>query len=116
MELHAGRYGPYVKHGSVNATLPDKEGMDALTLADAVALLDAKSGKTGGRSTGKRADAPAARPPKPTNGKSAAKPAASTKEVAASKSSKGRSSKPATRVKVPKVTAKPKTPARKRTH
>ena len=41
-----GRYGPYVKHGAVNATLPDKDGMDALTLEDAVALLAAKSGKS----------------------------------------------------------------------
>src|SRR5207302_1978994 len=52
VELHAGRFGPYVKHGTVNATLPDKDGMDALTLADAVALLDAKSGKLGGKAAG----------------------------------------------------------------
>ena len=54
VELHAGRFGPYVKHGTVNATLPDKDGMDALTLADAVALLDAKSGKLGGKAAGPR--------------------------------------------------------------
>ena len=53
VELHAGRFGPYVKHGAINATLPDKDGMDALTLADAVVLLDAKSGKLGGKLTGK---------------------------------------------------------------
>ena len=46
MELHAGRYGPYVKHGGVNATLPDKDHVDAVTLGDAVALLAAKAGKT----------------------------------------------------------------------
>jgi DNA topoisomerase-3 len=46
VELHAGRYGPYVKHGGVNATLPDKDKMDSLTLEDAVAILDAKTGKT----------------------------------------------------------------------
>ncbi len=115
VELHAGRYGPYVKHGSVNATLPDKDGMDALTLADAVALLAAKSGKTAGRSTGKRAGAALATLPKATNGKSSAKPAAPAKERAASKSAKGRSAKPATAVKVPKVRAKAKIPVRKRT-
>ncbi|MET0731843.1 MAG: DNA topoisomerase III [Casimicrobiaceae bacterium] len=48
VELHAGRYGPYVKHGDVNATLPDKDKMDTLTLAEAVALLDEKAGKSGG--------------------------------------------------------------------
>ena len=49
VELHAGRYGPYVKHRDVNATLPDKDKMDSLTLAEAVALLDAKAGGTSAR-------------------------------------------------------------------
>ena len=43
VELHAGRYGPYVKHGDVNATLPDKDKVDALTLDEALALLAEKS-------------------------------------------------------------------------
>jgi myo-inositol-1-phosphate synthase len=47
VELHAGRFGPYVKHGGVNATLPDRDKVDALTLAEAVTLLDAKAGKQG---------------------------------------------------------------------
>ncbi|HET9047119.1 MAG TPA: DNA topoisomerase, partial [Casimicrobiaceae bacterium] len=46
VELHAGRYGPYVKHGEINATLPDKDKMDALTLGEAVAILDAKAGRS----------------------------------------------------------------------
>ncbi len=46
VELHAGRYGPYVKHGGINATLPDRERVDAVTLGEAVALLAAKAGKT----------------------------------------------------------------------
>ena len=45
VELHAGRYGPYVKHRDVNATLPDKDKVDSLTLAEAIELLDAKAGK-----------------------------------------------------------------------
>jgi DNA topoisomerase III len=45
VELHAGRYGPYVKHRDVNATLPDKDKMDSLTLDEAVALIDAKAGR-----------------------------------------------------------------------
>jgi len=44
--LYSGRYGPYVKHGRVNATLPDKDRIDAVTLGEAVALLAAKAGKT----------------------------------------------------------------------
>jgi len=47
VELHAGRYGPYVKHGDLNATVPDRDKVDALTLDDAVKLLDEKAGKQG---------------------------------------------------------------------
>ena len=47
VELHAGRYGPYVKHGDVNATLPDRDKVDALTLDDALALLAEKAAKQG---------------------------------------------------------------------
>jgi DNA topoisomerase-1 len=47
VELHAGRFGPYVKHGSVNATLPDRDKVESLTLAEAVLLLDEKAGKQG---------------------------------------------------------------------
>ena len=43
VELHAGRYGPYVKHGAINATLPDKDRVDAVTLGEAVELLAAKA-------------------------------------------------------------------------
>ena len=46
VELHAGRYGPYVKHGTVNATVPDRDQVDALTLEAAIELLDAKEGRT----------------------------------------------------------------------
>jgi DNA topoisomerase-3 len=48
VELHNGRYGPYVKHGTVNATLPDSEKIDALTLDEALALLAEKTGKPQG--------------------------------------------------------------------
>ncbi len=44
VELHSGRYGPYVKHGGINATLPDRDRVDAVTLGEAVALLAAKAG------------------------------------------------------------------------
>ena len=47
VELHAGRYGPYVKHGDVNATLPDRDKVDSLTLDEALALLAEKAAKQG---------------------------------------------------------------------
>ena len=51
VELHAGRYGPYVKHGTTNATLPDKDAVDSLSLDEAVALVDEKAGRSPTRST-----------------------------------------------------------------
>jgi hypothetical protein len=50
IELHAGRYGPYVKHGTTNATLPDRDKVDSLTLDEAVALIDEKAGRSPSRS------------------------------------------------------------------
>src|SRR6185436_20363908 len=47
VELHSGRYGPYVKHGDLNATLPDRDKVESLTLADALALLEDKEAKQG---------------------------------------------------------------------
>ena len=51
VEVHAGRYGPYIKHGDVNATLPDRDQAETITLDDALALLAAKTGKSGGTAT-----------------------------------------------------------------
>lgn len=45
--VKSGRYGPYVSHGGVNATLPSDKAPDTITLEEAVTLLDAKSGKAG---------------------------------------------------------------------
>jgi DNA topoisomerase-1 len=41
--LYSGRYGPYVKHGKVNATIPDKDAIDTFSLEEAITLLAAKS-------------------------------------------------------------------------
>jgi DNA topoisomerase-1 len=43
VELHGGRYGPYVKWAKVNATLPKDLGPDAVTLEQALALIAAKA-------------------------------------------------------------------------
>ncbi len=41
--LNKGRFGPYVRHGSVMASLSKKQSPDELTLEEAVALLTAKA-------------------------------------------------------------------------
>ena len=47
IEIMDGRYGPYAKHGKINATLPKSSSPDAITLEEAVALINAKAEKSG---------------------------------------------------------------------
>jgi DNA topoisomerase I len=62
--LHEGRYGPYVRHGKVNATLPKSLAPEQVTLADALPLLEARAEKGGGR-TARRPIAKTAKPKTP---------------------------------------------------
>jgi DNA topoisomerase-1 len=48
VEVLAGRYGPYVKFGSVNATIPNGTAPETLTMDEAVRLIAAKSQSGGG--------------------------------------------------------------------
>jgi DNA topoisomerase-1 len=59
----AGRFGPYVKWGKVNATIPKSLSPDSLSVEDAVELIAEREG----------------RPAKPARAKAAAKPAAAKK-------------------------------------
>jgi len=59
--VHNGRYGPYVKHGKVNATIPPSADPAKLTLQEALQLLAAKSTKA---STGKKKPPAKAKGPK----------------------------------------------------
>jgi len=45
IQLFEGRYGPYVKHATVNASLPKGADPDKLTVADAVRLLEERVAK-----------------------------------------------------------------------
>jgi DNA topoisomerase-3 len=48
VELYSGRFGPYVKHSDVNATVPAALNVETLTLEDALGLLAAKEDAGGG--------------------------------------------------------------------
>ena len=90
--VHAGRYGPYVKHGSVNATLPKSISPETVTLEDALPLLAARAEASGKKKSGakkataRKAPAEKKAPAKkaPAEKKAPAKKAA-TKKVAATK-------------------------------
>jgi DNA topoisomerase I len=61
VNLFSGRYGPYVAHGGVNATLPRDIEPETVTLEQALELLGARA-KSGGKSKAKAK--PAAKPEK----------------------------------------------------
>ena len=86
IEVFAGRYGPYVQHGKVRATLPKSIEPESLTLDEALELLIAKSAK--GEPSKKAASTKTISKKrtisKPTNKTTAKKPAA--KKITANKS------------------------------
>ncbi|MBL9054822.1 MAG: type I DNA topoisomerase [Rhodobacteraceae bacterium] len=83
VQVMPGRYGPYVKWGKVNATLPKDMDPEAVTLDEALALVAEKAGK-GGKAAKKAPAKKAAKPKAETaakpagKAKAAAKPAAKT--------------------------------------
>jgi DNA topoisomerase-1 len=72
--VHAGKYGPYVKHEKVNATLPKGVDPETLSLEEAIKVVDAKAAQGGGARKPARRAAPAK--------KSAAKKAPAKKPAA----------------------------------
>ena len=46
INIYDGRYGPYVKHGKTNVSLPEGKSVEDATLAEALELLAAKASKS----------------------------------------------------------------------
>jgi len=74
IKVLAGRYGPYVKHGATNATIPKGTDPAELTLEQAVALIAEREAKGGGK--------------KPARGKAKATAKAPAKKAAPKKKAK----------------------------
>jgi DNA topoisomerase-1 len=118
-----GRYGAYVTAGGVNATIPGDKTPDTITLAEAIALIDERAAKGGGKAkrpakkaapkkAAKAADKPAGpEAPKPAKKAAAKKAAAKPKSGSVSKARAPVAS--AAKTSAAKPAAPSKTPAKK---
>lgn len=83
IHVMAGRFGPYVKSGKINATLPKGTAPEDLTLEDALPLLAAKAGAAPKKKApAKKTAAPKKAAAKSTTKKPAAKKATAKKTAA----------------------------------
>jgi DNA topoisomerase-1 len=82
MQILSGRYGPYVKYGDINATLPRGKDPAALTVEDAVQLIAERVAKGPSKPKGGRSKAAKSKG-------AAAKPAASKSQAARSREAAG---------------------------
>ena len=73
--VHAGRYGPYVRHGRTMASLPKGQAPEETTLEAALPLLEQKKAGSGKAPAGKAA----AKPKAASGARRSRKPAASRK-------------------------------------
>jgi DNA topoisomerase-1 len=99
VQVLAGRYGPYVKHGDVNATLPRGREPAAISLEEAVELIAERIAKGPSKSRAKRgASAKRGTGPRPPAANDAAKPTkAKAKVMARSKAAKSKAKPAGTR-------------------
>ena len=88
VEIYAGRYGPYVQHAKVRATIPKSIEPESLTMDEALGLLaekvakDEATGKTGAKKTTARKPATKTAATKATVIKATGKKPAAKKKVA----------------------------------
>jgi DNA topoisomerase-1 len=103
--VKSGRYGAYVTAGGVNATIPSDKTQDSITLPEAIALIDERVAKGGGKPKGAGKKSKAAKPEVAAKSDVAAKP---VKKPAAKKAAAKPKSDAASKARAP-VTAAAKT-------
>jgi DNA topoisomerase-1 len=91
-----GRYGAYVSVDGINATLPSDKTPETVTLEEAIALIEERAAKGGG---------------KPARGKKKAAPKKNDKKAAAKADTEAKATKPAKKAPAKKAAAKPKSDA-----
>jgi DNA topoisomerase-1 len=89
IELYEGRYGPYVKHDGINATVPRDIKLEELTVEQAIGLLAERAAKGGG----KKAKAPRAKKAAPVAANDAGEKPAPKKTAAKKKAAPKRKAK-----------------------
>jgi DNA topoisomerase I len=83
IEVLSGRYGPYVKHDKINATIPNGKDPATVTVEEAIELIAARAAKGPGKKPARKAkSAKAAK----SDDKAGAKPSAKTSKSRGSKS------------------------------
>ncbi|MEZ5937110.1 MAG: type I DNA topoisomerase [Hyphomonadaceae bacterium] len=93
INLYSGRYGPYIKHGSVNANIPKGSDPAEITLEQAIELVNARAAVAGKgkKKPAKKAAAKKAPAKKAAAKKTPAKKAAAKKAPAKKAAAKGKS-------------------------
>jgi DNA topoisomerase-1 len=104
--LKAGRYGSYLEHDRLRATLPKDMDADAVTVEQAVAVLAAKAAASGKPVGGSKA--------KPGKAKAATKPAAGRGKAGAKKAATAAAAKTTARAAAKDEAKKPASPKARR--
>jgi DNA topoisomerase-1 len=99
VQVLEGRYGPYVTHNKVNATVPRGKDAASLTMEEAVALLQERIANGGGKKKISRSAKPkavkAAKSEKPAKEETAAPQKVAAKPTAAKKAAPAKKPVPA---------------------
>ncbi|MCY7323433.1 MAG: type I DNA topoisomerase [Phormidesmis sp. CAN_BIN36] len=100
INIYEGPYGPYIKYGKVNASLPEGQTVESLTIEIALGAIAAKAGTTKGRkatgkTTGRSKKAVADGATETTAKKTTTKKASTTKKATTPKSTAKKTTKTA---------------------
>ncbi|MEG5042526.1 MULTISPECIES: type I DNA topoisomerase [unclassified Microcoleus] len=101
INVYDGRYGPYVKHGDINASLSKDESVENFTLQRALELLATKEAAGGGKSSSKskKSTKTAAAKSETATEKTAAKKTTAKKTTTAAKKTTAKKTATATKTK-----------------